>query len=173
MTTEFPGFPSASRIWIHVADRPLDDRQARELKEGMDRFAETWTSHARPVRGAVSLVDRRILVLVADVVDGDLSGCGIDKASRRLDRVASALGFSWLGALKVVYRDDEGTLTAVARSEFRSASAAGTISAETLVVDPTLTTLGEFRDGRMERRAGDSWHARLLAPSDTHTLRTT
>ena len=39
---------------------------------------------------------------------------------------------------------------------------ASKLTADTIVFDTLAERLGDVRSGRWERRAGDSWHARLL-----------
>ena len=59
----------------------------------------------------------------------------------------------------LVFVRDRGAMT---RDEFRSIA-----GPDTIVFDTLAERLGDVRGGRWERRAGESWHARLLAARAT------
>jgi len=63
--------------------------------------------------------------------------------------------------LATVRRDAGGAVSIADRPAFRAAAAAGAVTAETPVFDPTITSVGAWRR-EFEKPAGASWHARLL-----------
>lgn len=158
----FPSLPDDARCWIYVADRPLTDDEQRRLLDRLRAFLQDWTSHGRPVEGAVEVLDDRFIALAAMLSEGEISGCGIDDSVRAVDEAAQALGIEWVPALDVLYRDEAGRVQHHARSAFRTLVQEGTVTAATRVFDPSITTLADLREGRFERPAGTSWHARAF-----------
>lgn len=162
-STLFPDLPDEARCWVYTSAAPLSASTQEALSEQVRSFLEDWSSHNRPVRGAATVLYDRFLVLAATLEgDGDISGCGIDASTHAIDEAADTLGVEWAPSLHVVYRTSDGTVEAVSRSTFRTQVEEGTVTASTVVFDPSVTTLGEVRSGEFEQPAGESWHARIF-----------
>lgn len=162
LTTLFPTLPDDARCWVYAAERPLTDAEQQQLLDRLETFIESWSSHGRSVEGAVEVLYDQFVVLAATLADGDISGCGIDASVHVVDEAAQALGIAWVPALHVIYRDAEGQVQHCTRSAFRARAQDGAVTTETLVFDPSITTLGALRQGQFEQRAGTSWHARAF-----------
>lgn len=159
----FPDFPDEARLWIYAADRPLEASEQETLTETLDRFLASWTSHARPVRGAAQLLHDRFLLVAATLAeDAAISGCGIDASVHAIEAAADTVGVRWLSPLVVCYRDADGTIQHLPRGAFRKLVRAGTVTAGTPVFDVSLTTVGALREQGLERPAGAGWHARAF-----------
>jgi hypothetical protein len=163
----FPELPPEANSWIFVADRPITDSEGERLLTTTRVFTSSWVSHGRSVRGAAAIVESRFLIVAGFVRGAELSGCGIDASFRAVSEVAAHLGIEWLPPLTVAYRNDEGDVDAVSRSEFRSRAASGEVSAQTSVFDTSVSTLGDVRE-RFEVPVSASWHAQLL-PDAVHS----
>lgn len=160
----FPDLPDEARLWIHPTTAPLTEATQRALLDSLSTFIESWTSHQHAVQGAATVLHDRFLVLAAVRTDGgDISGCAIDDASRAVDEVASRFDIDWVPSLHVLYRTEEGSIEAVSRSTFQERADEGEVTLDTMVFDPSLTTLGALRNGEFEQPADQSWHARLLS----------
>lgn len=158
----FTSFPDAARLWIYAADRPLAEPERQALLDSLDGFLASWTSHGRVVRGEAQIVDDRFLLVAATLVDGDISGCGIDASVHAIEAAAEAAGVRWLSPLLVFYRSAAGGIEAVPRGVFRKAVRSGAVTAETPVFDVSLTTVGDLRGLGLERPAGAAWHAKAF-----------
>jgi len=158
----FSSLPDDARLWIHAADAPLSDATQSALLDRLSAFMDEWTSHQRAVKGAATLLHDRFLVVAAATRDGDISGCGKDDLTHAVDEAASALDVEWVPALHVLYRTPDGDVAAVSRRAFQQRGEEGTVTPDTPVFDPSLTTLGALRDGQFETPARESWHAQLL-----------
>jgi len=160
----FSALPDDARLWIHAAASPLDATTQSALLDRLSTFIDGWTSHQRPVEGAATVLHDRFLVVAATPTGGgDVSGCGIDDLAHAIDDAASALEIAWVPSLHVLYRTPDGAVAAVSRRTFQRRADDGSVTAETPVFDPSLTTLGALRDGAFERPAHESWHAQLLS----------
>lgn len=158
----FPALPDEARCWVYVADRPLTDAQQADLLDRLQAFFGEWTSHGRRVRGEATFLDDRILLLAADVPDGDLSGCGIDKSVHAIEAAAQQNSFTWISPLQVAWRDADGHLQHGSRSAFRKLAKQDVVDGATPVLDLSVDTLGAIRDGRFEQPAHRSWHGRVF-----------
>lgn len=160
--TLFPSMPDDARLWIHVTARPLTDEEQATLKQHLRDFIDTWTSHDRSVQGAVEILDYRFLLIAATLDEGDISGCGIDAATRAVNEASQRLGLAWVPSLHVVYRDEEGQPQHCTRPAFRTLIENSHVDAATSVFDPSITTVGALRGGQFEQPAGEAWHARVF-----------
>lgn len=155
-----PALPDAARVWIHPAAAPLSDDTQAAVLDRLGGFLDEWSSHQQNVGGGVAVLYDRFVVLAGARTDGeDPSGCAIDDATHAVDAAAEALGIEWVPALYVLYRTDDGHVTAVSRSTFQEQAETGAVTTETPVFDPSVTTLGAVRQGQFEQPAGQSWHA--------------
>ena len=159
----FSALPDDARLWIHATAAPLDDATQSALLDRLSVFMEGWASHQRPVEGAATVLDDRLLIVAAAPVGGgEISGCGIDDLAHALDDAASALDVDWVPSLHVLYRTADGAVAAVSRRTFQQHADDGAVTADTPVFDPSLTSLGALRKGEFEAPARESWHAQLL-----------
>ena len=170
MHTLFPSLQASARVWIWVADRKLTASEQAAVDSAVNGFLAGWTSHQRQVRGATSILRDQVLVLAAEIPDGEISGCGIDKSVHLLERVAAAQGFLWTSALDVPVLDGPNEeIVVVSRASLRSGIRYGGVSPDTLIIDRTIVTLGELRSAGVVRRAEDTWAGRYF-PADTRAI---
>lgn len=153
--------PDASRTWVFGADRTLDERQSRKMLAEVDRFLAQWKAHGAPLTSARDWKYGRFLTIAVDQSTEGASGCSIDGLFRTLKALEPELQASLVTSGLVFYRDAKGEVQSVDRDRFGSLSAHGSLSSDTRVFDPTVTTLGEWK-ARFELAARDSWHAGLL-----------
>lgn len=162
-----PDLPDAARVWIHPATHPLTEDTQTALLDRLGSFVDAWSSHQQAVRGGVTILHDRFVVLAGARVDGeDPSGCAIDDATHAVSDAADTLGIEWVPSLHVLYRTSDGDIAAVSRATFQDRVAAGTVTTATPVFDPSVTTLGAVRNGAFEQPAGQSWHADAFSLSE-------
>jgi hypothetical protein len=163
--TAIDQLPDSSRVWCFGTDRPLSPQEATRLRTAVERFLESWAAHGVPLRTAMDWRRERFLVVAVDESAAGASGCSIDALSRRLAELENELGVELRDGSPVWYLEggEGGTVRRVSRQLFRDLAAAGEIDEGTIVFDLTAERLGDLRAGHLERPAGKSWHARLLA----------
>ena len=142
-----------ARIWIFGVSPALDDAKRARMLEQVDLFLRDWAAHNVPVTSAREILHDSFLVIAVDK-QSETSGCSIDRMFGLLRQLERDLGVAILDPNRVFVRDRG----AMSRDEFRK-----TANADTIVYDTLAERLGDVRGGRWERRAGQSWHARLLA----------
>lgn len=158
----FPSFPDDARVWVYASAAPLDEQDARSLRADVEEFLARWTSHGQAVTAAVELIDRRFLLVAGFVSGSTVSGCGIDASVRALDETAARRGIEWASPLDIFIRDDTLNVQCVSRGEFRRMAQKGLAGADTIVIDPSVTSVGDLRTGRFEGPAHANWHRQLL-----------
>lgn len=154
--------PDASRLWTFGVSRPLSPQEEARLLEEVDHFLAQWKAHGAGLAAARDWRYGRFLLVVVDERVTPPSGCSIDALVRRLKGLEAELGVEMVGGGPLWYREDD-EVRRVSRQEFRRLAGEGRITEETVVFDPALTRLGEEREGKWERKAGEGWHARLLS----------
>jgi hypothetical protein len=159
---EFEDLPNDARVWVFGSDRELDPKESAMLLEEVDRFLAQWKAHGAPLTGGRDWKFNRFLTIAVDQSTAGASGCSIDGLFRALKALEPRLGASLLTSGCVYFRDAGGNIVCIARDQFSALGAAGKVSANTEVFDPTVTSLGEWR-ARFELKARESWHAGLLA----------
>jgi hypothetical protein len=158
-TTLFSALPDEARIWIYLADRPLNDAEQTAMRQALHTFLVSWTSHGRTVQADAALLDGQFLIVAGVIPGGDISGCGIDASARFIEEAARNLNVQWTSPLSVTYRDETGALRSAPRPMFRDLARRGIVHTLTPVIDLSITTLGQLRNGHLERLAGEGWTA--------------
>ena len=75
-------FSDNSRVWIYQSSRPFIEKEEKEINEQLYQFYTQWLSHGDPVRGWAKLLFRQFVVIIADEVDIQVSGCSTDSSVR-------------------------------------------------------------------------------------------
>ncbi len=158
----FDSLPGAARVWCFAAEPEPGPRETERLLDAMHAFVESWTAHREDLVAAVDWWHQRFLLVGLDETRVGASGCSIDALMGRLTSLERELGIRLSDSAPVWYRDADDRIQSVTRDEFRLLSSDGTVGPETRVFDLTVTEVGTARLNRLERRAAESWHARLL-----------
>lgn len=157
----FDSLPDSARVWVFGSDKPIDGDGTKQLTEAVDQFIARWAAHGTPLHASRDWRENRFLTIAVDQRQAGASGCSIDGLFRTLHSLESGIGASLVGGGRIYYRAADGSVSSVARDDVESLGEQGIIGRDTTVFDPTVTTLGEWRQ-RFETTAGVSWHAQLL-----------
>lgn len=156
----FDSLPDNARVWVFGSSKPLSEKESTELLARVDEFLADWKAHGEPLTAGRNFSAARFLTIAADQDSAHASGCSIDGLFRSLKDLESKMSTSLLDR-SLVYYSDGSQVHAVHRDEFSSLAGTGKVNAETTVIDPTVTTLGEWR-ARFHSKAANSWHAGLF-----------
>ena len=154
----FDQLPDSSRLWIFAADHELNEAESDMLNREMQAFCNSWQAHGSPVTGSCKMMYDEFLLVAADDTTFP-SGCSTDEMFRKVRMLGETYGVEFFGMPQVQYRVN-GSIHSVNRNEF--SEIAKNISGELVVFDNTLTTLAEFREGKWELAAKNSWHAKAF-----------
>ena len=154
--TDLNSLSDDARIWIFGIAPALDDTKRKRMLEQVDLFLRDWAAHNVPVTSAREILHDSFLIIAVDK-QSETSGCSIDRMFGLLRQLERDLGVKILDPSLVFVRHGDGRVGAMTRDEFRAEG-----DRHTVVFDTLAERLGDVRGGRWERRAGESWHAKLL-----------
>jgi hypothetical protein len=157
----FDALPGHGRLWVFPATRDLTDAEANAFLTAVDDFLATWSAHGAALRSGRELIERRFLLVGVDVDAEAPSGCSIDALMTRLRAVGDSMGVALIDHAPVWFRQ-AGSIRTLSRPEFRALAAEGDVDADVHVFDTTLTRIDDFRAGKLERPATDTWHGRTF-----------
>jgi hypothetical protein len=160
-TIAFDSLPDSARVWVFASERPVIGEAADRLLTEVDEYLTQWRAHGQPLTCSRAWREDRFLAIGVDQTDAFASGCSIDGLFRVLRALQPALGTTLVGGGQVFYRDASRAIRSVQRDEFAALAAAGAITDDTVVFDPTVATAGEWRS-RFETEAARAWHRELL-----------
>ncbi|MDB4948975.1 MAG: hypothetical protein JWM27_1624 [Gemmatimonadetes bacterium] len=167
--TDFDRLPDDARAWVFAASRPLADAEAAALLGRVDEFLARWAAHGHPVVGARDLRHGRFLLVAADERATGVSGCSIDSLFDQLRALQDELDVALLDPGPVWFRDAGGEIRGLPRPEFRALARDGGVTADTIVFDNTVGTVGDVRHGRWETALRNAWHAKAFPiPQPAH-----
>jgi hypothetical protein len=154
----FDILPDSSRLWIFAADHSLTEAESEMLEREMQGFCASWLAHQSPVTGSAKMMYDQFLLIAADERTFP-TGCSTDEMFRRVRVLGETYGVEFFGMPKVQYREN-GNIRSIPRFDFDAV--AKNIPGDITVFDNTLTSLKEFREGKWEVPAKNSWHAKAF-----------
>lgn len=156
----FAALPDSARLWLLALTRQTEPSVlAPELEALMGR----WRHKGVQYQGAWTLLENRILAVAEPTLAAQPSGCAIDGMLRGVHKLAEQLGLVLEDPQAVLVRLADG-IHAFPRAEIEARLADGTLDATTPVLDLALLTLGELRQGRLERPLAATWIGRKYKP---------
>ena len=155
---EFSVFGDAARLWVYPFRDPLSGPSRSLLGQTLNDFLPTWASHGARVESHFLIHEDRFVLLVGNSQAG-ISGCSIDSSVENFKMLRDRHGLDGLDRSLVFFRDTAGRIRAEHFLGFQKLVSSGRIVPDTPVFDTTITTLGELREGGLEKPFQDSWHA--------------
>ena len=157
----FEELPDHGRLWVFPATRDLSGPEADSCLAAVDDFLASWSAHGAALRSGRELRDQRFLLVGVDVDAEAPSGCSIDALVNRLRALGTELQVGLIDHGPVWFRED-GQVRSEPRAMFRQMAEEGHVGPEVTVVDTTLTTIRQLREGALERPAAETWHGRAF-----------
>ncbi|HEX9081185.1 MAG TPA: hypothetical protein VF768_02845 [Holophagaceae bacterium] len=162
----FQSLPDTARQWLLPLDPPTE---ASRIAPALETALAAWRHKGVQYQAAWTLLEGRILAIAEPSLAEAPSGCAIDGMLRTVHRIAEAAGLTVADAQAVVART-EGGLRLFSRSELEARLADGTLQDSTSILDLALYTLGDLRQGRLEKPLAMTWIGRKYkrqAPAGT------
>ncbi len=148
------------RCWVFGSSLPLDGEDPR-LRALLAEFFAGWASHGAPLCGRWQVWEQYFLLIISEPDGTALSGCSLDSMQQAIMQIETAMGTQLLDSSRIFFRNPDGIVQMVNRSEFKVLAQTGEIDEETPVFDTTLSRVGDFAEGKFEKPLGQSWHAQL------------
>ena len=154
--TAFSALPDEARLWLLALAQPTE---ASVLAPEMDGLLGRWRHKGVQYAGAWALLERRLLAVAEPTLAAQPSGCAIDGMLRGVSQIATRLSLPLEDPQAVLVRL-AGGLQAIPRPELEIRLQEGTLNGTTPVLDLGLLTLGDLREGRLERPLAATWIGR-------------
>ena len=162
----FNDLPDGARLWLMALDQATD---TASLAPELEATLAKWRHKGQQYHAAWTLLHGRILAIAEPTLAEQPSGCAIDGMLRSVHRIAEAAGLALAHDQDVVVRLASG-IRVLPRTDLEARLADGTLDGATPVLDLALYTLGDLRQGRLEKPLGATWIGRkykVQAPAGT------
>ena len=162
----FNGLPDGARLWLMALEQPTE---AAALAPELDATLAKWRHKGMQYHAAWTLLHGRILAIAEPTLAEQPSGCAIDGMLRSVHRIAETAGLALADPQDVVVRLDAG-IRIFPRTDLEARLGDGTLDGGTPVLDLALYTLGDLRQGRLEKPLAATWIGRkykVQAPAGT------
>ncbi len=162
----FASLPDEARLWMLALTH---DTESTILAPEVEALLGRWRHKGVQYQGAWTLLERRILAVAEPTLAAQPSGCAIDGMLRGVNQLTAKLGLALEDPQAVIVRLADG-IHAVPRTELEARLGDGTLDGVTPVLDLALLTLGDLRQGRLERPLAATWIGRkykVQAPAVT------
>ena len=164
--TSFNQLPATARVWIYQASRPLTGAELAPANRLLTQFTADWTAHGQALRAGAAFFHQQFLVIGLDESQAGASGCSIDASVHFVQALERLLNVGLLEKSRLAFLID-GQVQLLDRRELRDAAASGTLSAESLYFDNTLTTKAQLA-ASWPRPAGQTWLRKYFAAVDSN-----
>ena len=152
--------PDHARVWVYKTARDLSHAEQNLVRERGAGFTSTWAAHGAPLDATVDVLFDRFVVVGVDEVQAMASGCSIDKSVGFIKQLEYDLNLMLTDRMIVVY-ELAGELTSCRLQDLPELLKDGTITADTIVFDDLVPTVGELRK-RFRIALGSTWLERYL-----------
>jgi hypothetical protein len=156
----FAALPDDARLWLLALASPIE---AAVLAPDMEALLGRWRHKGVQYQGRWTLLEDRFLAVAEPILAAQPSGCAIDGMLRGVHQIATRLGLALLDPQAVIVRLRDG-IHAIPRSDLEARLADGTLDATTPVLDLALLTVGELRQGGLEKPLASTWIGRKYKP---------
>jgi hypothetical protein len=156
----FAALPDEARLWLLALASPIE---ASVLAPDMEALLGRWHHKGVQYQGKWALLENRFLAVAEPILAAQPSGCAIDGMLRGVHQIATRLGLALEDPQAVIVRLSDG-IHAISRADLEARLADGTVDGTTPILDLTLLTLGELRQGRLEKPLAATWIGRKYKP---------
>ncbi len=101
----FANLPDESRIWLYLADRPLEKKEEEWLNAELELFLKSWAAHNNKLRCDGIILFSQYIVLVVDEAFVKASGCSIDSSTHFMKKAGTALNIDFFNRLYVLQQE--------------------------------------------------------------------
>jgi hypothetical protein len=152
--------PGRARVWVYKTARDLSHAEQNLVRDRGAAFTSTWAAHGAPLDATVEVLHGRFVVVAVDEEQAMASGCSIDKSVGFIKNLEYDLNLMLTDRMIVVY-EAGGEITSCRLQELPQLLKDGAITADTLVFDDLVPTLGDLRT-RFRVPLKSTWLERYL-----------
>ena len=156
----FETLPEESRIWIYQSNRKFSDEEIAEIDAALKTFIDEWAAHGTRLEASYQILYNRFIILAVNQEAQSATGCSIDASVHFIQELEKKYDVDLLDKMNVTFKMGEH-IAYKPLIEFRTMAKEKAVSANTIVFNNLVNTIGEWQD-YWEVPAGESWHSRFF-----------
>lgn len=160
MYTPFSSLTETSQIWIYQSNRAMTESEISEIGAILEQFVNGWQSHGKPVTGSYEIVKGRFIVLAAERLGGEPSGCSIDSSVEIIRNIEAKFHISLLDRSEIAYEENE-EIKSVNFRDLKKLVDDGQITPSTPIYNNNVSEMKDFAN-QWKQAASDSWVKRYF-----------
>ncbi|MFP9117910.1 ABC transporter ATPase [Flavobacterium sp. RNTU_13] len=160
MYVPFETLPEESKIWIYQSNRKFTDEEVAAIDAAVKDFVESWAAHGTGLEASYTIKYNRFIILAVNQENQSATGCSIDASVHFIQQLEQKYAVDLLDKMNVTFKQGE-FLSHKPLIEFKKLAKEKSVSANTIVFNNLVNTLGEFND-YWEVPAAESWHSRFF-----------
>ncbi len=160
MYVPFETLPEESRIWIYQSNRKFSDEEIAEIDAALKTFIDEWAAHGTGLEASYQILYNRFIILAVNQEAQSATGCSIDASVHFIQELEKKYDVDLLDKMNVTFKMGEH-IAYKPLIEFRKMAKEKAVSANTIVFNNLVNTIGEWQD-YWEVPAGESWHSRFF-----------
>lgn len=161
MIAHIDHLPDTARVWVFQTDRPLSSHEQAYLRNSLTEFCQQWTAHSQKLAAGFELKLDHFVCVAVDESQAGASGCSIDKLMHLVGQWEALLGVNFRDRTRVAM--EEGLdVRLVVLNELKDLVRLGKLSADTVVFDNLVASLGDYRQ-QHRKAAAQTWLARYFS----------
>jgi len=160
MYVPFDTLPEESRVWIYQSNRKFSDEEISEIDEALKVFIGNWAAHGSGLEASYQIKYNRFIILAVNQDTQSATGCSIDASVHFIQELEKRYNVDLLDKMNVTFKNGEH-IAHKTLIEFRKMAKEKAVSANTVVFNNLVNTIGEWQD-YWEVPAGESWHSRFF-----------
>jgi len=130
----FSILPDESRVWLYLADRPLNTGEEEWFNAELGLFLNSWSAHNKKLQCDGVVLFAQYVVLVVNEGVEKASGCSIDSSTHFMKKAGAALNIDFFNRLFVMQLEGDSWI----RKPY-------TIAKTETFLTPFIQTLGELK----------------------------
>ena len=141
-------FHSTSKVWTYQSSRLFSLNEALQIEDMLNDLVQHWNSHGVPVKGYANLLFGQFVVIIADEMATDVSGCSTDSTVRVIKQIEQQFGVNMFDrqTLAFVVKDKVQLLPLV---QLNYATTNGFINPDTIYFNNLVSTKEELLNNWM------------------------
>ncbi|HWB26224.1 MAG TPA: hypothetical protein VG738_12125 [Chitinophagaceae bacterium] len=156
-------FHPSSRVWIYQSSRLFTISEALQIEPLLQKFAQSWKSHAVPVKGYANLFFGQFIILMADETATGVSGCSTDSSVRLIKQIEEIFKVEMFNRQLLAVCVNE-KIQLMPLSQFNYAINNGFITPKTLYFNNLVSTKEELLNNWIIP-LDKSWLAKKIKPA--------
>lgn len=137
-------YSPASRVWIYLSSRTLNDSESKDLDKNLKQFAAQWLSHGDKMEASGEFLFNRFVLLSANADRLPPGGCSIDASVHFLRKLEEHFSIDLFNRMNVAFLNEDGEPDIFHLHSVKDLIEEGTITGQTPIFDNTVTNVRDF-----------------------------